>query len=209
MITSTRENEIGPWVMFIKVLLYFINQPSLSSNLVAVALVSLTLMPSFMYAQTSAPVNSTYILIGDSMYPNIHSNDGVVVDTHFPFNNLGVGDIVVFNSYDTINTWQHIVIIHRVVEIINDRQGDRIIGTKGDANPDSIAGIDYPVFQQNYIGKVVSVIPQLGTNSANNGATKIIINGVAKNATYNDLLVVATIGSAGVVAGYIYRKIHK
>ena len=207
MITSTHENKIGPWVMFIKFILYFINQPLLS-NVVALALVSLTSMPSFMYAQTSAPVNSTYILTGTSMYPNIRSNDGVVVDTHFPFNNLSVGDIIVFNSYDTTNRGQHIVIIHRVIQIINDRQGDRIIGTKGDANPDSIPGIDYPVFQQNYIGKVVSVIPQLGATSANNGATKII-NGVAKNATYNDLLVVVTIGSAGVVAGYIYRKIHK
>ena len=205
MITTT--HEIWPYVMFIKFLLYFINQPFLSSNIVALALVSLTLMPSPTHAQTSAPVNSTYILIGNSMYPNIRSNDGVVIDTHFPFNNLNVGDIIVFNSYDTTNRGQHVVIIHRVIQIINDRQGDRIIGTKGDANPDSIPVIDYPVFQQNYIGKVVSVIPQLAATSANNGAK--IINGVAKNATYNDLLVVATIGSAGVVAGYIYRKIHK
>jgi signal peptidase len=160
-----------------------------------------------MYAQISAPVNSTYILIGYSMYPIIRSNDGVVVDTHFPFNNLNVGDIIVFNSYDTTNRGQHVVIIHRVVQIINDRQGDRIIGTKGDANPDSIPGIDYPVFQQNYIGKVVSVIPQLGTTSQQQ--QQPANNGVAKNATYNDLLVLATIGSAGVVAGYIYRKIHK
>src|SRR5262249_8045788 len=169
----------------------------------------MTLMTSFVYAQTSAPVNSTYILTGTSMYPNIRSNDGVVVDTHFPFNNLSIGDIIVFNSYDTVNKGQHIVIIHRVVQIINERQGGRIIGTKGDANPDSIPGIDYPIFQQNYIGKVVFVIPQLGTTSADNGVAKIIINGVAKNASYNDLLVVAMIGSAVVVAGYIYRKIHK
>jgi signal peptidase I len=159
-----------------------------------------------MYAQISAPVNSTYILIGDSMYPNIRSNDGVVVDTHFPFNNLNVGDIIVFNSYDTTNTRQHIIIIHRVVQIINDEQGDRIIMTKGDANPDSIPGIDYPVFQENYIGKVVSIIPQLGTTLQQQQSAN---SGEAKNATYNELLVLATIGSAGVVAGYIYRKIHK
>ena len=162
-----------------------------------------------MHAQTYPPGNSTYILMGDSMYPNIRSNDGVIVDSHLPFNNLRVGDIIVFNSYDTVNRGQHIVIIHRVVQIINERQGGRIIGTKGDANPDSIPGIDYPIFQQNYIGKVVFVIPQLGTTSADNGVAKIIINGVAKNASYNDLLVVAMIGSAVVVAGYIYRKIHK
>jgi len=189
--------------MFIKFLLYFINQPS--SNLVALTLVSLTLMPSFIYAQISAPVNSTYILIGNSMYPNIRSNDGVIVDSHFPFNNLSVDDIIVFNSYDTNNTGQHIVIIHRVVQIINDEQGDRIIMTKGDANPDSIPGMDYPVFQENYIGKVVSVIPQLGTTLQQ----QPVNSGEAKNATYNDLLVLATIGSAGVVAGYIYSKIHK
>ena len=158
-----------------------------------------------MYAQTSTPVNSTYILIGDSMYPNIRSNDGVVIDSHFPFNNLSVGDIIVFNSYDTNNTGQHIVIIHRVVQIINDEQGGRIIMTKGDANPDSIPGIDYPVFQENYIGKVVSVIPQLGTTSQQQQP----VNSEAKNATYTDLFVLVTIGSAGVVAGYIYRKIHK
>ena len=193
--------------MFIKFLLYFINQPLLSFNLVALALVSFTL-PSFMNAQSYSPVNSTYILMGDSMYPNIRSNDGVVVDTHFPFNNLSVGDIIVFNSYDTVNKG-HIVVIHRVVQIINERQGGRILGTKGDSNPDSIPGIDYPIFQQNYIGKVVSVIPQLGTTSADNGVANIIINGVANNASYNDLLVVATIGSAVVVAGYIYSKIHK
>jgi signal peptidase I len=136
-----------------------------------------------MHAQTYPPGNSTYILMGDSMYPNIRSNDGVIVDSHLPFNNLRVGDIIVFNSYDTVNRGQHIVIIHRVVQIINERQ--------------------------NYIGKVVFVIPQLGTTSADNGVAKIIINGVAKNASYNDLLVVAMIGSAVVVAGYIYRKIHK
>ena len=34
--------------------------------------------------------------------------------------------------------------------------------TKGDANPDSIPGVDYPIFQPFYIGKVVYVIPQLG-----------------------------------------------
>jgi signal peptidase I len=190
--------------MFIK-FLYFINQPLLSANLVVLVLVSLTLVPSFMHAQTSPPDNLTYILIGNSMYPDIRSNDGVVVDSHISFNNLSVGDIIVFNSYDTINTGQHIVIIHRVVQIINDGRGDRIIKTKGDANPDSIPGMDYPIFQQNYMGKVVSVIPQLGAISVNNGAISVN-NGEAKNATYNDLLVLATTGSAGVVAVYIYRK---
>jgi signal peptidase I len=83
-------------------------------------------------------------------------------------------------------------IIRRVAQIITDDQGDRIIRTKGDANPASIPGIDYPVFQQNYIGKVVSVIPQLGSNTA-----------------IDDLLIVAVIGSGAVIGIYYYRKRHK
>jgi signal peptidase len=86
------------------------------------------------------------------MSPSIRDNDGMVVDSRFPFDKLNVGDIIVFNSYDTTNSGQHIPIIHRVVQIITDDQGDRIIRTKGDANPGSIPGIDYPVFQHNYIG---------------------------------------------------------
>ncbi|MFZ0515247.1 MAG: hypothetical protein WAM14_26860, partial [Candidatus Nitrosopolaris sp.] len=40
-----------------------------------------------MYAQTP-PVNSTYIMIGNSMSPNIHDNDGMVVDSQFPFDSF-------------------------------------------------------------------------------------------------------------------------
>ena len=34
--------------------------------------------------------------------------------------------------------------------------------TKGDANDDSIPGVDYPIKQGNYVGKVLYVIPKLG-----------------------------------------------
>ena len=164
----------------------------LSSNLIALALVSLVLTPAFIYAQTSHANNSTYIMIGNSMSPSIRDNDGMVVDSRFPFDKLKVGDIIVFSSYGTSNSGQHITIIHRVAQIITDDQGDRIIRTKGDANPASIPGIDYPVFQQNYIGKVISVRPQLGSNTA-----------------IYDLLILAVIGSAAVIGIYFYRKRHK
>ncbi len=59
--------------------------------------------------------------------------------------------------------------MHRVVEITqtddksnNNKSSDRIIRTKGDANPSSILGIDYPIREQDYIGKVVYVIPGIG-----------------------------------------------
>ena len=168
------------------------DKPLLSSNLIALAVVSLVLTPAFIYAQTPTNDNSTYIMIGNSMSPSIRDNDGMVVDSRFPFDNLKVGDIIVFSSYDTSNSGQHITIIHRVAQIITDDQGDRIIRTKGDANPASISGIDYPVFQQNYIGKVVSIMPQLGSNTA-----------------VYDLLILAVIGSAAVIGIYFYHKRHK
>jgi signal peptidase I len=173
-------------------------KPLLSSNLIALALVSLVLMPAYIYAQTPPTDNSTYIMIGNSMSRSIRDNDGMVVDSRFPFDKLNVGDIIVFSSYGTTNSGQHITIIHRVAQIITDDQGDRIIRTKGDANPGSIPGIDYPVFQQNYIGKVISVIPQLANNEVANGPSP----------ANNEFLILAVVGSAAVIGTYFYRKTH-
>ena len=131
-----------------------------------------------MYAQTPTPVNSTFILIGNSMFPDIRHNDGVIVDSHIPFNSLKVGDIIVFRTFGTIDSGQHVIIIHRVARIVTDSQDHRILRTKGDANPESLPALDYPIFQQNYIGKVVNVVPQLGTISADN-------SGGGNNATDN------------------------
>jgi signal peptidase I len=36
--------------------------------------------------------------------------------------------------------------------------GERIIVTKGDANPSSIPGVDHPITVNDYIGKVVYVL---------------------------------------------------
>jgi signal peptidase len=100
------------------------------------------------------------------MFPNIRQNDGVIVDSHVPFNSLKLGDIIVFRTFGTIDS-QHIIIIHRIARIVIDSQGNRILRTQGDANPASLPALDYPIFQQNYIGKVVDVIPQLGISAAN------------------------------------------
>ncbi|MGB8938156.1 MAG: signal peptidase I [Candidatus Nitrosopolaris sp.] len=102
-----------------------------------------------------------YDVASGSMIPNL--NDYVIVSHNVPFNSLKVGDIIVFKTYGADESGQHMIIVHRVAEIIIDpSNGQKVIGTKGDANPDSIPGVDYPIFQQNYIGKVVYVIPKLG-----------------------------------------------
>ena len=108
-------------------------------------------------------LNPFYVVASGSMIPNLSINDYVIVSHNVPFNSLKVGDIIVFKTYGTDDSGQHITIVHRVAEIVTDPiNGQKIIRTKGDANPDSIPGADYPIFEKNYIGKVVYVIPKLG-----------------------------------------------
>src|SRR5215831_3381751 len=108
-------------------------------------------------------LNPFYVVASGSMIPNLNINDYVIVSHNVPFNGLKVGDIIVFKTYGTDNSGQHIDIVHRVAEIVTDPiNGQKVIRTKGDANPDSIQGVDYPIFQPLYVGKVVYVIPKLG-----------------------------------------------
>jgi signal peptidase len=51
--------------------------------------------------------------------------------------------------------------VHRVAEITYEN-GKRVIITKGDASPVSIPGVDFPIYDNNFIGKVKIVIPQIG-----------------------------------------------
>src|SRR5215467_14328296 len=108
-------------------------------------------------------LNPFYVVASGSMIPNLNINDFVIVSHNVPFNGLKIGDIIVFKTYGTDASGNHATIVHRVAEIITDQSnGQKIIRTKGDANPDSIPGVDYPIFDKNYIGKVVYVIPKLG-----------------------------------------------
>ncbi|MGI0018317.1 MAG: signal peptidase I, partial [Nitrosotalea sp.] len=75
---------------------------------------------------------------------------------HVNFDQLKVGDIIVFNRPDGHDK----VIVHRVAEILN--KDPLVIRTKGDANPGSIPGTDFPITKGDYIGKVVYVVPQIG-----------------------------------------------
>ena len=53
------------------------------------------------------------------------------------FSNLKVGDIVIFKTPGVNVTGRHETVVHRVAEIRDDTQGNRVIRTKGDANPSS------------------------------------------------------------------------
>ena len=100
--------------------------------------------------------NPFYVVSSGSMIPNLEIFDVIVVQGHVNFDQLKVGDIIVFNRPDGHDK----VIVHRVAEILN--KDPLVIRTKGDANPGSIPGTDFPITKGDYIGKVVYVVPQIG-----------------------------------------------
>ena len=100
--------------------------------------------------------NPFYVVASGSMIPVLQVYDVLIVQGHEPFEDIQVGDIIVFNRPSGHDR----VIVHRVVAIIDDEP--KTIRTKGDANPASIPGTDYPITKEEYIGKVVYTIPQIG-----------------------------------------------
>ena len=100
--------------------------------------------------------NPFYVVSSGSMEPNLNEFDVLVVQGNEPLDNIKKGDIIVFDRPSGHDR----VIVHRVNEILNDEP--RILRTKGDANPASIPGTDFPITEQEYIGKVVYVVPQIG-----------------------------------------------
>ena len=99
--------------------------------------------------------NPFYVVASGSMIPVLEVYD-VLVSGHEPFDELEVGDIIVFDRPSDHNR----VIVHRVASILDE--DPRTIRTKGDANPASIPGTDFPITDEEYIGKVAYTLPQVG-----------------------------------------------
>ena len=93
-----------------------------------------------------------YTVASGSMKPTMEKNDVIFVEKT-PFENIEIGDIIVFDRPSDHNR----VIVHRVVSIISD--DPKTIRTQGDANSGSIQGTDYPITEEEYIGKVFGIIP--------------------------------------------------
>ena len=92
--------------------------------------------------------NPFYVVSSGSMIPTLNVYDVIIVQGSIPFNQIKVGDIIVFNTPTTHNK----VIVHRVAQIIN--QNPLEIRTKGDANLGSIPGIDLPITNGGSHGKL-------------------------------------------------------
>ena len=100
--------------------------------------------------------NPFYVVSSGSMIPELQVFDVLVVQGNDPFESVVIGDVIVFDRPQG----QDRVIVHRVAAIIDE--DPYTIRTKGDANPTSIPGTDFPITEEEYIGKVAYVIPQVG-----------------------------------------------
>ena len=105
--------------------------------------------------------NPFYVVSSGSMIPALEVYDVIVVEGNTPFEDIEKGDIIVFYSPKLYEQGKERVIVHRVIlDLSTDEQ--KIVRTKGDANPSSIAGTDYPITEREYLGQVEYVIPQVG-----------------------------------------------
>jgi len=92
-----------------------------------------------------------YNVVSDSMVPAISQGDTIIVEKT-PFEQIKTGDVIIFKKPTDTDR----VIIHRVVEILNENP--KSIRAKGDANPAPIPGLDFPITENLYIGKAVSIL---------------------------------------------------
>ena len=122
---------------------------------VAIAVIWLGLQAIF------GTANPFYVVSSGSMIPALEIYDVIVVEGNTPFEDVEKGDIIVFYSPKLYEQGKERVIVHRVsLDMSTDEQ--KIVRTKGDANPSSIAGTDYPITEKEYLGQVEYVIPQVG-----------------------------------------------
>ena len=100
--------------------------------------------------------NPFYVVSSGSMYPQLAMYDIIVVTGHAQFDDVTVGDVIVFDRPKD----EAKVIVHRVVAEVGD--DPKVLRTKGDNNQASIPGTDFPITEDNYLGTVTYVIPQVG-----------------------------------------------
>jgi signal peptidase len=100
--------------------------------------------------------NPFYVVASGSMIPKLQVYDVLIVQGHVLFEDVQVGDIIVFDRPSGHDR----VIVHRVVSITDD--DPRTLRTKGDNNVASIPGTDFPITEKEYIGKVEYIVPQIG-----------------------------------------------
>ncbi len=100
--------------------------------------------------------NPFYVVASGSMIPTLEVYDLLVISAREEFTSIEPGDIIVYNRPSDHNR----VIVHRIVSVIDE--DPYTLRAKGDNNPASMPGTDFPITEEEYLGKVVTVIPDVG-----------------------------------------------
>jgi len=91
-----------------------------------------------------------YVARSGSMEPYFYPDDMLLVSNSTAFNDVRIGDVIVFKKPAD----NSISIIARIIDIQTDSVGQRIITTKGDNNPSPILGTDFrikkDIYRQSY-----------------------------------------------------------
>jgi signal peptidase I len=110
---------------------------------------------------------STIILLvvaGNSMFPTYEEGKLLFADSSVAFEDIKVGDIIAFTMIltekqviETTAETTRTTIVHRVMDIVETDQDDkRYLITIGDNNENPIEGIDFPIYEEHYRGKVMT-----------------------------------------------------
>lgn len=135
------------------------------SNRFKVCLISIScvfVLFSIYYFATSADIQF-FVVVSESMRPKLNTGDIVIINPStnqdIAFASLKIGDIIAFEEPRTESKK---IVVHRVHQISENLNGDRIVTTKGDANHSPIEFVDFPITKDEFVGKVERNIPYLG-----------------------------------------------
>lgn len=136
---------------------------------------------------TEGKSNRWYIM-SESMVPALRPGDAVLVSKGAPFSLVGVGDIIVFREPVPDGETAD-VIVSRVIELLSDPHNFRVILTKGDANSGTIPGIDFPIYESDYIGRADCLIPDATSSSHSEADPMINWGDICSNPIIDTLIV--------------------
>lgn len=102
------------------------------------------------------PLFNAFVIVSQSMVPNINVNDAVVIKRVEP-KKLKIGDIITFSSNDP--NYTGLTVTHRIIGKDISQNGKYIFRTKGDNNNSEDPSL---VEEGKIYGKVLFRIPKLG-----------------------------------------------
>lgn len=139
------------------------------SNRFKVCLISIScvfVIFSIYYFATSSDIQF-FVVVSESMRPKLNTGDIVIINPNanqnMSFASLKIGDIIAFEEPKRgAHAESKKIVVHRVHQISENLNGERIVTSKGDANDSPIEFVDFPITKDEFVGKVERNIPYLG-----------------------------------------------